>query len=428
MEANTRNYSHIKKLSLGITLLILASLFLRPTVLGSTYTSVGLILSITAFFFFFFQNRHISVSRNNVLTISFGTFLFIFLFFQGMLTNSLQQDFVVKSVVANILIIVTFGYCLSNRWVNNSFFKVLIILWSFLGVSSLVTIIVSQVTSLESLFLLQVPIKGVNIAGSTYGTPDITGNIYLPFSLYYKHFSSGIVTLHRFMIIFREPGIAQAFLIWGIVYAFHRNYPKWIVFGLVCGVLTTFSTSGASLLIITLILWYFSKTKFDPYVKFLAIIFSFVLSPIVLFYTPYVGLIDKIQTHGISIETRLMQITNGFTTASNYPFGLGYYSQPGTGINLLSVTGQIGLIGFILVLIVFIAPLLSPRINRTAYAIAIFPIFTTMLVAQPIFDAPFVYIILFAIFPKFKKKLHDLHNQAIPLTRKRKIHQVPTTS
>lgn len=391
---------------LKVILLLLASLFLRPTVLGSTYTSVGLTLSIVTLFYTFYRSRHLILPRQNILIILSGSLLFIFLFFQGMLSNSLQPDFVIRSTTANLLVIVIFGYCLSNRSVNETFFKGLVLFWAILGFSSLITIIAAQIVSLDSLYLFQIPIKGVNTAGATYGTADLTGNVYLPFSLYYKYFTSGIVTLYRFMIFFREPGIAQAFLIWGIIYALHYRYPRKIIIGLIIGVLTTFSTSGAFLLFATLLLWYFAQVKVHFYIKMLAIVLSFAFSPVVLIFTPYVGLVDKIQTHGISIETRLTQISDGLITAFNYPFGLGYYSQPGTGINLLSVIGQIGLIGFFLALAVYVIPLLSSKTNRSAYLIAIFPIFATMLVAQPIFDAPLVYIILFALFPTdFNTKL-----------------------
>lgn len=405
-------------LVLRVAPLLLAISFLRPTVLGSTYTTIGLVISISTFIFFFLQDQHPSLSRSNILIMVFGALLFIFLFFQGLLTNSFQPDFVIKSTIANILIIVIFGYFLSYRLVNKAFFKALIILWAFLGFSTVITIFFSQIISLNSLYLFQIPIKDVNTAGAVYGTADLTGNIYLPFSLYYKHFSSGFVTLHRFMIMFREPGIAQAFLIWGIVYALHHQYPRWTIIGLTCGVVTTFSTSGISLLIATSLLWFFSQTRIDLYIKTLAIILSFVFSPIVLIFTPYVGLIDKIQTHGVSIEIRLMQISEGLITAFNHPLGVGYYSQPGTGINLLSTIGQIGLVGFILSLIVYIVPLISSKTDRAAYLIAIFPIFTTLLIAQPIFDAPLVYIMLFAIFPnRPHTKLVDKKNISQPLRK-----------
>ena len=82
------------------------------------------------------------------------------------------------------------------------------------------------------------------------------------------------------------------------------------------------------------------------------------------------------------------------------PFGTGLYDVgindvELSGINLLAASSKIGIIGLVLVLMVYILPMLGYHAKKN-YLIGITPILITLLYAQPIFDSPLIYALLMA--------------------------------
>ncbi len=119
-----------------------------------------------------------------------------------------------------------------------------------------------------------------------------------------------------------------------------------------------------------------------------------------LYYMPFIGIQAKSNTHSESLDDRSL---NMFSASENWNFfGNGMYSsnEQHSGINLISMSDEIGLFALILIIVLYFSPLLVKKQDNVYYFISFVPIALTSILAQPLLDAPLVYLFLFVTFQR----------------------------
>lgn len=370
--------------------MIISILYMRPTLLGSEYTVVGLLFtSISLFYYIVFVKNSLHTEKIHLYMFSLFTIMWLYLLNISVLNDAINVGFTIKAFISNVFIFGVFGYILSNKQINLLFFKTLVYIMSILGFSEIISTILIEFIGVESLVLFKI---------SKY-------NILFPFSLEYGVYTvPGVHVFHRFMEFFREPGLAQAFLSWALVYAYYFKFPKWIIIGIIIGIILTLSTIAIVNLLMVITLLYIVNGNVSIVKRLLrssiSIVFGIVII-LIAYYLPAIGLKAKSETHGVSISDRTDNIIQGIQNMLDNPFGTGLYGTEEThsGINLIAMSDEIGLPALFFAIFIFFTPFLFRKVqNNYYYLVSIIPILFTSLVAQPILDAPLVYIFLFATF------------------------------
>jgi hypothetical protein len=401
IEQNQRPYTlPVSSLLLWIkvALLIAAAFLIRPTALGEEYTILGLGLGAVALSIHGLDSLLHGKSRINkkssiVMVMVFV--LWIYLVLQSLALQSQGSEYVIRSAAANMITILVYGLVLGDIRTNRVFFRGLVVVLSLLSASILITYLLMLVVPLT---LLQ--IGTISVETYTEGQFINYGDIYLPLSMSYGFYPFGGVEVPRFTGFLREPGILQAFLLWAAVYVLNERLPRVLLLPLLLGVVASLSTAGITLLPATLFLWIVSKAHISKISKAAMVSAGGTIALLALVYAPGVGILDKNETHGDSFEGRVDATVTGLQLMLEHLMGIGLYSGTlieNAGINLLAATGQIGVLGFALAAMIFVAPIVSSS-NPGSYMVAIFPVFVTSLVSQPLVDAPLVYVLLLATF------------------------------
>src|SRR5690554_189519 len=376
---------------LKIIILLLAAFTMRPTVFGQAYTAFSLVFCLAAFFIFVLEKMKSNMSVGVVTRKNFYVLLMIFVSWLYLLSHawimgSSNVEAALNATIIQLVTITIFALILSSEKENYIFFKWFIKLLVFFSFSYVVTVFLSFFIDIRTLFLFELPIEG-----RTYHTH----NFYFPLSSTLGSFTVNGITLPRFLGFFREPGILQAFLIWALFnlkqYDLDNIKNKLL---LLLGIIGTFSTTAIVVLIGTLAVKYIINKKVFRGFAIIGI------SILALIYVPYVGIADKVTTHEESINARSTATVNGLVNLMDNPFGTGLYDVgindvELSGINLLAASSKIGIIGLVLVLMVYILPMLGYQAKKN-YLIGITPILITLLYAQPIFDSPLIYALLMA--------------------------------
>lgn len=367
-----------------VFLLFLTLLTIRPSALGENFTALGLLFLGCCIFVFFIENYRIKRIdlRSDVLpTVILVSVYGVYVIVQSTITNSPILDFTIKGFITNIFVTFSFALLLSDNKVHFRLFRLCIQFMILLIISYYITIILSLVIPLDSLILFQIDV---------YGSPR---NIYFPLTPIYGVMTVENHVFQRFLGFFREAGITQAFIIWAYVSLKHYGLENWknkIV--LITGIIATFSTAGIAVFVATICFKMLLNGK--------KIISLFVIPMIyvIIMYAPYVGLADKLVTHGTSVTDRTGVMLQSLKMLFENPFGIGVGNSPileNSGINFVAYSHMIGIIGVFLLLAIYFAPNLIVK-NKKGYMLSVFPIFTTSLFSQPIIDAPFMFVMILA--------------------------------
>lgn len=367
-----------------VFLLFLTLLTIRPSALGENYTALGLLILGCCIFLFFIENyqiKRIDLRADVLPTVILISVYGMYVIVQSIITNSPILDFTIKGFITNIFVTFSFAFLLSDIKVHFRLFRLCIQFMILLIVSYYITIILSLVIPLDSLVLFQIDV---------YDNPR---NIYFPLTPIYGVMTVENHVFQRFLGFFREAGITQAFIIWAYVSLKHYGLENWknkIV--LITGIIATFSTAGIAVFVATICFKMLLNGK--------KIISLFVIPMIyvIIMYAPYVGLADKLVTHGTSVTDRTSVMLQSLKMLFENPFGIGIGNSPmleNSGINFVAYSHMIGIIGVFLLLAIYFAPNLIV-INKKGYMLSIFPIFITALFSQPIIDAPFMFVIILA--------------------------------
>jgi hypothetical protein len=382
-------------------------MFLRPGIFGTDYTLIGMLLLVIAFTGSCFLIGNKGGSQIDKYYLVFLTVFWVVILASGTLNNS-NPTFLIKSFVTN-LIFTSLTILLVLR-IENVKYKVIdyyLYLLSFMGYSSLASFLLFLLFGrLESLILLELDVGYFN-----------TSQILFPFSILYHEMHSGDFSVLRFQSIFRESGIAQGFYLSAIVVSYFSNRSRPLIWGLILGLLMTFSTTGIAIAVIILPLMLLLKNRFkgNESLRSFKWISFFLFLPLVAYVTieasfniPYIGIESKQATHNAAISDRLPELSS----ISLWGDGLySIYAQENSSINALKAIESIGVIGFVLYCFIFTGLcILGTKKHGIKVFLSILPLFITSIFAQPLIDAPFIYILLF-ILRNIEYENYNNHNK-----------------
>lgn len=385
-------------MSVIVLLMITGYFFVRPGAMGQEHTIIGLLVSLLAvsiYLIFYLKNAKFEVKDKNK-TIFFWCFIFWgYLLLHAWLNESDGIVIVFKAFLNNMFIITIYFILLNNKTINYKFFRGIFIVIKISILSWIITLVISFIVPFDNLFMFRLPLESY----------ETSGNVYFPTTILYGFMTVDGIKLPRLLSLYRESGISQMIFIW--YYFMLKPYnldTKINKFVLIIGVIATFSTSGIFILIFLIGLRYLiEKNNMKNYI--ISIIMAG-LSFYILFNAPYIGIKNKLLTHGESISIRLDMTLRGIQKFFNNPFGIGLYGDMSTtngNINLICSLYTIGLIGFILYIGIYIIPILKiNRKSRTLYIVSVASILITSMLSQPLIDAPGVYIHLFACYSILK--------------------------
>lgn len=232
--------------------------------------------------------------------------------------------------------------------------------------------------------------------------------IYFPFTFYWS--TSGLLgyDMPRFIGIYREPGMAQIFLVTSLMLTFFVDVKnvKTKRFLLYAGSLLTFSASG----LVNLVMGLAVLSVFNASVK--AQVIAIVRKPWVIVFGLVVFIVlvrfainmVNARLDDVSGDTRIEAFQDGLRSLSeSVVFGKGYYndfqkdpaSTVGT-INFIGIPGvsyQLGVVGLVLYFLCWLVSLKNLA-GRQALCIYV-PCLLTLMLSQPSYNDAFTWFIMF---------------------------------
>jgi hypothetical protein len=426
--------SHYGVLQHLISLGLIFNLFLmRPSALGQSLSWVAIVLStalVGAHFTFAPQSQRFTNSQLRSEMIALFGFLSAYWLYIGPISTFFNQsdlEFTLKDLVTTALIAIPYAIYLVDERANRAFFRKFCTVVSLLGLSCLVTTILTLcLGSRDPLFLFAVDVKGYT-EHTPYATAQV-GDVYFPLSMLYMDFVSGTVRLDRYCAFFREAGIYQAVACFFLAYEMFTRRSWFVVVGLLSGVIFSFSSLGTVLIATTIgLIFLFGTQRFRASRAVIAALFISLAYPAAI-YTPYIGLNDKGITHAESLSDRFDAIARSIDTVSKNPLGYGLFSSKVEidGICLLARLGEIGIFGFLCHFLILSGWRPGPHKSWRKVAACV-PLLATALLSEPIAGEPMINIIIMAYIPYVRRQARAMQ-PAAPLGFKFAFTQSPSIS
>ena len=381
-------------------LLVLNLFLMRPAALGQDFTNVAILLAGGAVLCkLLMQGRGAEKLskgqvRRSLYIFSLLVFYYLYLFLIGGLSGAANYDLFVRELLSVFLVFLMYLIVLSDLKENALFFRRLSLVVAVIGWSGVVTAVLIPFVGLDSLHLFNVGVSGYQ---NTEDVEVAVGAVYFPFSMVYSTFSTDDFQFVRFNGFFREAGIYQAICCYCFVCEFFSRKSRFVLLGLVGGVLISLSTAGVAVFLITLGAVFLVRSKFTAqrFVMLLLVIAAAV--PVVL-YAPYVGILSKTETHSDSVSDRQEAVERGLSLVLENPMGLGLggVKAKNASINLIAALGSIGVVGFVLQVIILSG--IGGGGRAKLRVIAFLPLVLTALFSQPLIGAPAVYVLLLVCF------------------------------
>lgn len=385
-------------------LLVVSIICCRPMLLGNLYAPVSLIIMVCLIAIRLWK-KDLKIKRDTTkykIYISCIVFFF-YCFVQGILLSD-RTDTVIKEVIYYFFFSTCFFLCTERKQVIQYCIKILYVLMTVCVVSYLITLIQALRFGWTSQYIKEFD----------YGY-FTNSKLYFPFTLTYSHTWFNGINLQRMLGFARESGIMQIFYVWGFFMAdkyFARPIIMKIIMGL--GVIACFSTAGfivfgLSLMISNIL----NNKKFFSFNTVLVTVLAGIMI-YVLFFARGTNIGAKANE---SILGRTDAISFGLNGFIDRPlFGHGFYDTLGnsliqTGICAISSLGQIGIIGFLLWLNIWVCAFFFASSART-FLCANAAFFITALFSQPLMFAPVMYMFFFIGYDD-KKELLFLNGRGI---------------
>lgn len=385
---------------------------MRPSALGERYTAIGVLIApiLTGMYLFHThrQKRYTTprLRAETACLLALMAAYWIYVAPISIVNERSQLEWTLGELVTTGVIALSYSAFLLDVNANRLFFRQLCTVVALLGLSSVVTeLLTFWLGSKDSLYLFSLPVKGY--ADYTADPRAATGAIYFPFSMLYSDFASGTVKFDRYCAFFREAGIYQAIACFCLIYEALTRRSRLLMACMMGGVVCAFSTLGIALLAMSLGLLFMlsgrSRKTLLPRLILTATLVAMAW-PVAL-YTPYIGIKDKARTHGESISDRERSVDRALANFAARPLGVGLFSgkEANDGISLLAQIGMIGLFGFACQVVMLSAWRPGTRPNWPKIG-ACAPLLITALFAQPIAGAPTVYVILLAYLPSLRQQ------------------------
>lgn len=361
-------------------LVIVTILTSRPSLLGQDYTYISFIACLL-FFLILIYSDYKKIHIDIVYFILF-TFFWVSIFITALVFDKSDFLIILKTFLSFFLVNLVIIISMKDHIVRKRVFGFFTYYISLSGYSALITFFIYSVLGYHDILITKLTIDGYSKAGL----------IYYPFSVSSGEFNVAGFTFLRFNSFIREPGIFQAIAILFYFYSkvFYETF-KFLSVGCLLAIILTFSTTGLVLFLISYGLFVFYKSQHKLRALFKVTIY-FIIGVISFLYAPYFGYFDKVKTHGSSITDRSSSIYNSLDLIQNNPFGLGYRSLDyinNSNISLISSLGQIGIISFLFLMLIYLYPILKLSQSKiTLYFTLTCPVFLTLMFSQPIYDNP----------------------------------------
>lgn len=383
-----------------------ATLLLRPTELGESLTSIGLVLAVLA------AALSVAIGRTEQSGVQsglvglrtaygLGFLLWMYLGFQGLVMQPGRQAAMAKSVVAHLVFLSAGAIVLGRRDVASRFVRI----WAWLLALASASYLLSVVAGL----VFHRPLQELRVFHLTVPTYPGSGDVLLPATPIYRAYVFHN-SLPRLVGWLREPGIAQAFYVWAAVMFLRESRMtrtlRWIVaLLLMAGALLTFST--VAIVSVGLMAGFSAAFEVGSVKNTAAFVRRLlrltVLLPIsvgvaaLALFVPGVGLRYKLASEFASVHARMGAIQVSIVHLATNPFGTGLYgaTAKNAGINLIAQASQIGVLGVVVLLCLYAWVIVWSRPTKQAL-MAVTPLLITATVSQPLVDAPTVYAVLFA--------------------------------
>lgn len=391
--------------------LVFNCFLMRPAALGQSLTGFSIVISVVLIVFYSLLNKlsfKVNLSLKKQMNCLVGLLLIYWIYSLGISIyfGRVNYDHLIKELVTTIVIVPCYILFLTNANNNKKFFSDLNSLLSFLGYSALITFLISLSFGIESAYMFSLDVRGyesVEDSFSESGGLVNTGAVYFPLSMIYGRFASGDLELVRISGFFREAGIYQAFCCFGIAAEFFGRKSKIVFFGLLMGVIFTFSSAGLAMLFVVSFGIFILYKKISPARMIAALSASVFLVPLVL-YMPYIGLNDKSDTHSTSITDRTEAVEDSLQAVQENIFGYGIGSNPkdNSGINMIALLGSIGVFGFLLQFIIISGFRFNFSYSEAGKILCCSPLLLTAIFSQPLVGAPFIYIAVMLFISDFR--------------------------
>ncbi|EOP63410.1 hypothetical protein [Bacillus cereus] len=359
-----------------VLLLLLSTMLMRPALLGESYTLLGVVLSGMTFILYLCINiRLIKIEGKLLKIFLINSLYWFYLLIQSLFIQDSNYVGILRDIIITLPVIFFVAVIFSNKKYSFYFGKNFILILYYLSISYLITLGLAFFIDIESLFLFQ-----INIGEYFTG-----GNIYFPLTPIYGFMNVEGFSIIKFQSLFRESGISQAFIIWAIFNLKKFKLDKKIVYiALHLGLIGTTSTAGLVTYFMTLLV-YITLSKKISVGRIINILIIFLIGVLLVFKMPFFGFSNKINTHSDSINERTQITAGALNDLILNPFGEGIKTTdlPNSGINMLSLSEKIGLVGLIILLATFIYPYFISR-DKRGYMVSILPILITALFSQPI--------------------------------------------
>ncbi len=381
-----------KYLNFLLFIIVCLQLLMRPSIIQG-YGSIILPISIFLMFVLLINKEKLIITWDNSLYIFFTSLFIIFLIVQNFFSNDGVSFIVLNSSLSILLPALLVLFIDRSNW--HSALKAVIYPVILLSISYFITFL---------LFLF-----GIQLANLQYFNFDIEKTVgayqvvvYFPFSITLGYdFPILGLRIARAIGYFREPGIFSpivALSFFGLDYL-RINHKLLLKVLLLFTLVLTFSTAGFMAFIMAFIYYYFisrttkfSKNTTSNLYKFLILIISAPLIYIAVFGNYRFALMSKLSQN--SGQERISSISESIDILLDNPlFGVGYPSTNVSGVTFLSTLGQIGIVGGILFLLIFIIPLINKIKYRDPILALIIPLFLVSFLSQPLFDKTLLFLL-----------------------------------
>lgn len=378
--------------------LIVALGCLRPTAFGQDYSMAGFALCCVAGTTSLAtqDRRSWRLTRDEIL-ISFSTVVFfLYIALHSIAMGAAGSEWAIKAAIASIGAVTAGPMVLAAPKARSAIFLSLYFIVLALVASGIATMILSLAYPLRDLQIGEFEIEGYT-NHPLYPYP-IMGHVYLPFSVGYDIAYWGNRAVTRFGLGFREPGIAQAFVVWAIAFGTIIKRPRRELLALVVGLIPLGAITAVLSLTLTAVLLLIGRVNVSKVGVLLA---GFAIAVAPLLALPLMELLElRQESHGESAIERTAAIARVAEQFFSNPLGDGLYSGKAgaTTINLVAAIPEIGILGLIgwLFCTILVASIAWKRLEWHGLAL-LAPFIITSLLFQPLLDAPLVMFMQFSV-------------------------------
>jgi hypothetical protein len=379
-----------RRLAFPVLLLLVSLVFLRPGVLGGTFSAVGIALAALAALVSFATDRgKITSSRatKTVVLLVAASYLWALI---AATWNGTNSRLIGQGAIVTLVVLVSASIVLSSHRRVVQFVRGFVALIIVIGIFYVITFIAWQIAGIGSF----------RLGGAFLGTWQYEA--YFPFTVTVGNQTALGIAFPRLTGIGREPGwmamyAGLAWFLWPLV-----GRPRWWGrLALLVAMLAPFSTAGFGIFVVVLAYDLLLKPRpyKDIFLAFLRQAFGLALMGFAIWlavFAPVFGLAAKSTQNVLSLNERNAVTAAGWEALTHLSLGspVGYANS---SLNLIASVAQNGWPYSLLIAGAILLPRIGHRaVSKTTAPIAV--IFLTLLLAQPPGDSILVFLLAMAVY------------------------------